>query len=62
MRNAPCSGAICMPGDRAERRGLVDERELHRVGRRAVPDEVLGELGVRKNDLGATRDRPSRGS
>ena len=32
-------------GDRAERRGLLDQRPLHGVGRRAVRDEVVGELG-----------------
>ena len=38
--------------DRAELARLVDERELHRVGRRAVPDEVLGELGREEKRLG----------
>ena len=52
VRNAPCSGAICIPDDRAELAGLVDQRELHRVGRRPVPDEIRGELGREQERLG----------
>ena len=49
--------------DRAERARLVDQRELHRVGRRAVPDEVRRRAPrVRRNDLGATRASAIAGS
>ena len=43
--NAPCSGEICIIGNRAQLGGLVDQRLLHRVGRGAVVDEVLVDLG-----------------
>ena len=33
------------PGDRAERRGRVDQRLLHRVGPLPVREEVLVHLG-----------------
>ena len=50
--NVPCSGEICIIAI-GELGGLVDERLLHRVGRRAVRDDVLVDLGREEERLGS---------
>ena len=58
VRNAPCSTAICIMRDRAERRGLRPEIAEDGIERRRVRDQVLVERRRERRELlRASRDR-----